>query len=200
MLELDKLKNNIPSKVINQTPNVLDLFKINTRLRLAHFLAQCAVESNEFESVQENLNYSSDRLRVVFKKYFPTLALAVKYQQKPEMIASRVYGGRMGNGIESTRDGYKFRGRGYIQLTGKNNYIAFGKVIDIDLVGYPDLVATQYPLLSAAWFFNKNGLNGIADKGATDDVVVKITKIVNGGQIGIVDRLKYFKKYYNLLE
>lgn len=207
MLKLDKLKNHIPKEVINQIPDVLDVFGIDTRLRLAHFLAQCAVESSEFELVQENLNYSADRLQVVFGKYFPTLALATKYQQNPEMIASRVYGGRMGNGNESTREGYKFRGRGYIQLTGKSNYIAFGKVINDlflvkneDIVKTPDLVATKYPLLSAAWFFNTNKLNKVADKGATDDVVIKITQIVNGGQTGIVDRLKYFKKYYNLLE
>jgi putative chitinase len=105
----------------------------------------------------------------------------------------------MGNGDEASGDGYKFRGRGYIQLTGKNNYTAFDKSVDDDILANPDLVATKYPLLSAAWFFSKNGLNKIADEGATDAVVTKVTKRVNGGTIGLADRLKHFKEYHNLL-
>jgi putative chitinase len=115
------------------------------------------------------------------------------------MIASKVYGGRMGNGNEATREGYKFRGRGYIQLTGKNNYTAFGKVVNADLIANPDLVATQYPLLSAAWFFTKNKLNEVADKGATDKVVTSVSKIVNGGTNGLAERIEHFHKYYTLL-
>lgn len=136
----------------------------------------------------------------IFKKYFPTQALAEQYQRKPEAIASRVYGGRMGNGAEPTKEGFKFRGRGYIQLTGKDNYTAFGKAINEDMVANPDKVATHYPLLSAAWFFNKNGLHKMADQGATDQVVTSITKRVNGGTIGLADRIKHFKEYYNLLK
>jgi putative chitinase len=199
MLSLDKLKGHIPDEVINQIPDVLEVFGIDTPLRLSHFLAQCATESGNFKLIRENLNYSAKGLMGVFKKYFPTLALATEYQQKPEMIASKVYGGRMGNGDETTREGYKFRGRGYIQLTGKNNYTAFGKVVNADLVSNPDLVATQYPLLSAAWFFTKNKLNEVADKGATDDIVTLVSKKVNGGTNGLAERIKHFHKYYTLL-
>jgi putative chitinase len=115
------------------------------------------------------------------------------------MIASKVYGGRMGNGPEPTKEGFKFRGRGYIQLTGKENYTAFGKSINEDIISNPDKVATHYPLLSAAWFFNKNGLHRMADEGSSDTVVTKITKRVNGGVIGLNDRIKHFKEYYDLL-
>jgi putative chitinase len=135
----------------------------------------------------------------IFKKYFPTEAAAAPYARNPQKIASKVYGGRMGNGPESTGEGYKFRGRGYIQLTGKENYTAFGKSIGEDMVANPDKVASQYALLSAAWFFSKNGLHKMADEGASDTVVTKITKRVNGGTIGLPDRIKHFKEYYHLL-
>jgi putative chitinase len=180
-------------------PDTAAKFGINTPLRLAHFLAQCGHESGGFRATQENLNYSAKGLLGIFKKYFPTVALATAYQRKPEMIASRVYGGRMGNGPEATREGYKFRGRGYIQLTGKENYTAFGKSIGEDMTLNPDKVASQYALLSAAWFFSKNGLHKIADEGSSDVVVTKITKRVNGGTIGLADRIKHFKEYYYLL-
>jgi putative chitinase len=106
----------------------------------------------------------------------------------------------MGNGAEPTKEGFKFRGRGYIQLTGKDNYTSFGKAINEDMTANPDKVATHYPLLSAAWFFNKNGLHKMADQGSTDQVVTSITKRVNGGTIGLADRIKHFKEYYNLLK
>jgi putative chitinase len=105
----------------------------------------------------------------------------------------------MGNGPESSGEGAKFCGRGYIQLTGKDNYTAFDKVVTEDIITNPDLVATKYPLLSAAWFFHKNGLHKIADQGATDAVITTITKRVNGGTIGLPDRIKHFKEYYSLL-
>jgi putative chitinase len=145
------------------------------------------------------LNYSAKGLNGIFKKYFPTEAAAKAYERQPVKIASKVYGGRMGNGPESTQEGYKFRGRGYIQLTGKENYTAFGKAINEDICSNPDKVAANYALLSAAWFFNKNGLHKIADEGASDVVVTKITKRVNGGTIGLPDRIKHFKEYYALL-
>jgi len=198
-LKLDKLKGHIPANVIAMIPDTAAKFGINTPLRLAHFLAQCGHESGGFRATQENLNYSAKGLLGIFKKYFPTVALATAYQRKPEMIASRVYGGRMGNGPEATREGYKFRGRGYIQLTGKENYTAFGKAIGEDMTLNPDKVASHYALLSAAWFFSKNGLHKIADEGSSDAVVTKITKRVNGGTIGLADRIKHFKEYYYLL-
>lgn len=198
-LKLEKLKGHIPDSVIAQIPDTAAKFGINTPLRLAHFLAQCGHESGGFKATQENLNYSAKGLMGIFKKYFPTQTLAEQYQRNPQKIASKVYGGRMGNGPESTGEGFKFRGRGYIQLTGKENYTAFGKSINEDMTANPDKVATHYPLLSAAWFFSKNGLHRMADSGATDAVVTSITKRVNGGTIGLADRIKHFKEYYHLL-
>jgi len=198
-LKLEKLKGHIPDAVIAQIPDTASKFQINTPLRLAHFLAQCGHESGGFRATQENLNYSAKGLNGIFKKYFPTEASAAPYARQPIKIASKVYGGRMGNGPESTQEGYKFRGRGYIQLTGKENYTAFGKAINEDICSNPDKVAANYALLSAAWFFNKNGLHKMADEGATDTVVTKITKRVNGGTIGLADRIKHFKEYYSLL-
>lgn len=175
-------------------------FELNTPLRLAHFLAQAGHESGGFKAVTENLNYGAKGLRGVFGKYFTTDAKALEYERKPEKIANLVYGNRMGNGAESTGEGFKFRGRGYIQLTGKDNYTAFDKVVEEDLISNPDLVSTKYPLLSAAWFFHKNGLHKIADEGATEAVVTKVTKRVNGGTIGLDQRIKEFNEYYNLLK
>jgi putative chitinase len=198
-LKLEKLKGHIPDAVIVQIPDTAKRFEINTPLRLAHFLAQCGHESGGFRATQENLNYSASGLKGIFGKYFKEAGLAESYQRNPQKIASRVYGGRMGNGPESTGDGFKFRGRGYIQLTGKDNYTAFGKAINEDMTANPDKVATHYALLSAAWFFSKNGLHKMADQGSTDAVVTSITKRVNGGTIGLADRIKHFKEYYHLL-
>jgi len=198
-LKLDKLKGHIPDAVIAMIPDTAAKFGINTPLRLAHFLAQCGHESGGFRLTQENLNYSAKGLNGIFKKYFPTEAAAAPYNRNPQKIANKVYSNRMGNGTEASGDGYKFRGRGYIQLTGKDNYTAFGKSIGVDMTVNPDLVASQYALLSAAWFFTKNNLHKMADSGATDAVVISITKRVNGGTIGLADRIKHFKEYYHLL-
>jgi putative chitinase len=198
-MNLDKLKGHIPDAVIAQIPGIQDKFEINTPLRLAHFLAQCGHESGGFRLVKENLNYSAKGLMGIFKKYFPTEALAKAYERKPEKIANKVYSSRMGNGDEASGDGAKYCGRGFIQLTGKTNYQAFFKSIGADINTDPTLVATQYPLASAAWFFSKNGLHKIADGGATDAVVTSITKRVNGGTIGLPDRIKHFKEYHALL-
>lgn len=198
-MNLDKLKGHVPDRVIEQIPEVMQKFGVNTPLRLAHFLAQCGHESGGFRLTQENLNYSAKGLMGIFKKYFPTEALANAYARKPEKIANRVYGGRMGNGPEASGEGFKFRGRGYIQLTGKQNYTAFDASVPESIVDNPDLVATKYPLASAAWFWSKNGLNAIADQGATTEVVTKVTKRVNGGTIGLADRIKHFKEYHGLL-
>jgi putative chitinase len=198
-MNLDKLKGHVPDKVIADIPTIVEKFQVNTSLRLAHFLAQCGHESGNFRLTQENLNYGVKGLLGLFKKYFPNEAKAKLYERKPEKIANLIYGGRMGNGIETTGEGWKFHGRGYIQLTGKDNYTAFGKAIGVDICANPDLVATQYALASAAWFWSKNGLNKIADEGATDAVVTKITKRVNGGTIGLADRIKHFKEFNTLL-
>ena len=196
---LEKLKGHIPDAVIAQIPDTAAKFGITNTLRLAHFLAQCGHESGGFKAIQENLNYSADGLKKIFPKYFPG-NLAEGYARNPEKIASKVYGGRMGNGDEASKEGFKFRGRGYIQLTGKSNYTNFAKFIGEDTVANPDLVATKYPLSSAAFFFNSNGLWSICDKGADDATVTAVTKRVNGGTIGLSDRVKHFKEYYNLLK
>ena len=198
-LKLDTLKGHIPDSVIAMIPEVASKFEINTPLRLAHFLAQCGHESGGFKLTQENLNYSAKGLNGIFKKYFPTLESAVPYERKPEKIANKVYGGRMGNGLEGSGEGWKFHGRGFIQLTGKDNYTAFTNSIGEDCIANPDLVASKYALASAAWFFNKNGLHKMADGGANDATVTSITKRVNGGTIGLPDRIKHFNEYYKLL-
>ncbi len=198
-LKLENLRGHIPDAVIAQIPDTASKFEINTPLRLAHFLAQCGHESGGFRLTKENLNYSAKGLKGIFSKYFKEAGLAEAYERKPEKIANRVYGGRMGNGPESPGDGSKYCGRGYIQLTGKDNYVAFGKSINEDMTVNPEKVSTHYALLSAAWFFSKNGLHRMADEGASDLVVTKITKRVNGGTIGLPDRIKHFKEYYKLL-
>jgi putative chitinase len=198
-MNLDKLKGHIPDKVIEQIPGVMEKFQINTPLRLAHFLAQCGHESGGFRLTQENLNYSAKGLMGTFKKYFPTEALANAYARQPQKIANKVYGGRMGNGLEASGEGYKFRGRGYIQLTGKQNYTAFDLAVEDDILANPDLVSSKHALSSAAWFWKKNGLSLIADTGSSAEVVTKITKRVNGGTIGLPDRIKHFKEFYELI-
>lgn len=197
--KLEALKGHIPDAVIAQIPDTAAKFGITNVLRLAHFLAQCGHESGGFKAVSENLNYSADGLKKIFPKYFPG-NLNESYARNPEKIASRVYASRMGNGDEASKEGFKFRGRGYIQLTGKSNYTNFAKFIGEDTVANPDLVATKYPLASAAFFFNSNGLWSICDRGADDATVTAVTKRVNGGTIGLADRIKHFKEYYNLLK
>lgn len=198
-MDLSKLSGKVPQRVLDQIPGVMEKFQINTPLRLAHFLSQAGHESGGFKISQENLNYSVKGLVNIFKKYFPSEGIAADYAKKPEKIANRVYSGRMGNGNEASGDGYKYRGRGDLQLTGKDNYVAFFKAIGLDPNSDPNLVATTYQLLSAAWFWSKNNLNKIADTGATDAAVTMITKRVNGGVIGLDARKKEFQTFYSLL-
>ena len=197
-LDLQKLKGAIPDAVIALIPDCAEKFEINTPLRLAHFIAQCGHESGGFKATQENLNYSADGLNKTFGEYFPD-NLADSYARQPEKIASRVYANRMGNGDEASKEGYTYRGRGYIQLTGKDNYKAFDKSVDADVTNSPDLVASQYALLSAAWYWDSRAINAVADGGSSDDVVTAVTKKVNGGTIGLDDRISHFKTYYALL-
>ena len=141
---------------------------------------------------------SADGLKRTFPKYFPD-DLATNYERQTEKIASRVYGGRMGNGDEASKEGYKYRGRGYIQLTEKDNYSKLAAAIGDDVVNSPSWVKTKYPLLSAAWFWHTNALNQLADQGNSDDVMKQITRKVNGGLNGLDDRILHFKKYFALL-
>lgn len=195
---LSKLKGHVPLGVLQELLDIYERFSITNSLRVAHFLSQCAHESAGFTRVFENLNYSPSGLKRVFSKYFPG-SLNESYAHKPEKIASRVYGNRMGNGDETSGDGYRYRGRGYIQLTGKSNYTRFSRFIGEDVVANPDLVATKYPLASAAFFFNSNGIWTVCDRGATEEVITAVTKRVNGGTIGLPDRIKHFREYYELL-
>ena len=170
-------------------------FKL-TNAQAAHFFGQCAHESNNFKAFSENLNYSDKGLNGIFKKYFPTIASTAGYALKPEKIANKVYANRMGNGPESSGDGYKYRGRGPIQLTGKQNYTAFSQAIGRpDVLTNPDIVAGELAFESALWFFEKNNLLAIADKGVTDAVITQITKRVNGGTIGLDDRIKKTQQF-----
>jgi putative chitinase len=197
--KLHNLKGHIPDAVIAQIPDTAARFGITTPLRLAHFLAQCGHESGGFTAVRENLNYKAAGLMKIFKKYFPNSKIALQYERKPEKIAGLVYANRMGNGSEASGDGFNYRGRGYIQLTGKSNYQLFDKTVPEDITANPDLVATKYPLASAAFFFNNNKLWAICDKGADVATVTAVTKRVNGGTIGLPDRIKHFNEYYKLL-
>lgn len=197
--KLDNLKGHIPQGVIDQIPDTASKFGITNNLRLAHFLAQCGHESGGFRAVSENLNYSAKGLLGIFRKYFTNVNLALQYERKPEKIANRVYASRMGNGNEASGDGYKYRGRGYIQLTGKDNYSLFDATVPESIIAQPDLVATKYPLASAAFFFKRNNLWAICDRGSTTDVVTAVTKRVNGGTIGLADRQKHFNEYFKLL-
>ena len=168
---------------INET---FERFDISTPERQACFLGQCAHESGGFATLKENLNYSAEGLTKVWPKRFPSLAVAQPYHRNPEKIANKVYADRMGNGDEASGEGFKYRGRGLIQLTGKDNYKACGDALGVDLVDDPDLVATpMYAALSAGWFWDKNHLNNFAD--AND--MTGLTKRINGGTHGLDDRV-----------
>lgn len=172
-----------------------EYFKLSNN-QAAHFFGQCAHESANFTVFSENLNYSAEGLNKIFKKYFPTPVSTTGYVRKPEKIANRVYASRMGNGPESSGDGWKYRGRGPIQLTGKDNYTAFANDIGRpDVITNPDIVVSELAFESALWFFRKNGLLAIADGGVTDAVITQITKRVNGGTHGLDDRLKKTKQF-----
>lgn len=155
-MDISGLKGMIPDEVYEQLPLLEDKFGVNNPKRIAHFLGQCANESGNFKFVNENLNYKAALLRAVFGKYFPADALAAQYEHKPVAITNRIYANRMGNDDETSGDGYKYHGRGYIPLTGKNNYEGFSKFIGEDCIAHPDLVASKNPLASAVYFINTN--------------------------------------------
>ena len=193
-----KLITILPKQVLDELPSVIDTFKINNPLVLSHFLAQCAHESGNFKFVRENLNYSAQGLLKTFPRYFSkdTAEIAAR---KPELIANIVYGSRMGNGPKDTNDGFRFRGRGYIQLTGKDSYRQFGEYLGIDLLANPDLVATKYPLTSAAWFFEVKVLWNLAARDASDETIKHLTRRINGGFNGLADRISKTKLFTSIL-
>jgi putative chitinase len=177
--------------------NILPEYGITSKARVAAFVAQCAHESAGFKFLKENLNYKAASLRKVFPKYFPDDAVAGSYANKPEMIANRVYGNRMGNGDEASGDGFRFCGRGLIQLTGKNNYTLFAASVGIEeldeCVEY--LQTFEGAVQSACWFWDQNNLNQWADKGD----ILTLTKRINGGTIGLEDRIKHYNHALHVL-
>jgi putative chitinase len=180
--------------------NVFPTYNINTPARVAAFLAQCGHESGGWTVFEENLYYSAQGLTKIFPKYFPTIESAAVFAKKPEMIANKIYANRMGNGAPESGDGYRFRGRGPIQLTGRSNYTAFAKEMFEDwqnVVDNPDWVTADrdFALMSAIWFWNKNGLNKEADAGD----IKTMTRKINGGYIGLEDRIKHYNEAIHLL-
>ncbi len=169
---------------------ILPEYEITTPQRVAAFLAQCAHESGGFVFLKENLNYKAASLRRVFPKYFPDDATAAHYAGKPEMIANRVYANRMGNGDEASGDGWRFCGRGLIQLTGKNNYTFFAGSLDIPVEEASEYLQTfEGAVQSACFFWEQNKLNQWADAGD----ILTLTKRINGGTIGLEDRQKHYQ-------
>lgn len=198
MLNINNLKGTIPDSVFKELPKLIEKYEINTILRMSHFLSQCSHESGGFRVTEENLYYSVEGLLKVFSRYF-TKDTAKLYAKQPIKIANRVYSNRMGNGNVESNEGYKFRGRGYLQITGKDNYEEFSKFLNIDFVENPDLVAKEYPLLSAVFYFKKNNLLPLCDRGATIKDVTVLTRAINGGLNGLDDRIKQFNFFYKLL-
>jgi len=177
----------------------MEFYKL-TPVRAAHFFAQTAHETGGFKLFSENLNYSADGLQKIFGKYFPG-TLEESYSRNPEKIANRVYASRMGNGAEASGDGWKFRGRGALQLTGKDNYTAFAQYLQKpEIMTTPDLVATTYSFESAMFFFDKNKLWSICDQGVNDAAILALTKRINGGTHGLEDRNQKTKKYYEYVK
>ena len=197
MIDFSQLKDYLPSEVYKDLLDVCIKYQINTPLRLCHFLSQCAHESGDFKHTSENLNYSLEALLRVFPKYFNT-GNVEKYVHQPVEIAARVYANRMGNGDEASLEGWFYRGRGYIQLTGKDNYTKFDATVPDNVVINPEMVAEKYALESAAWFWNEHKLNEIADQGADQNVIATVTKIINGGFNGLENRHKLFDRYYSM--
>ena len=202
IIEYQKQKGLKPDGVIGKI--TLNAIKqdcgIDSDLELAHFMGQCHHETGGFIATSENLNYSADGLRRVFNKYFTTVNLANAYARQPERIANRVYANRMGNGNEASGDGWKFRGRGAIQLTGRDNYALFSSSVkDIEVLNNPDVVATKYFFNCAAFFFDNNKLWNIAKKGVSNDVITQLTRRINGGTHGLADRVAQTNHYYNIL-
>ena len=204
MLTLSQLKQLLPKNpYVEHWHHALEQlfpdYDINTPKRMAAFIAQCSHESGGFMVLKENLNYKPASLRKLFSKYFPTDELAQQYCSKPnkqEAIANRIYANRMGNGDESSGDGYRFCGRGLIQLTGRSNYQAFADSLEMNINDVPEYLATfEGAAQSACWFWETNGLNKYADAGD----ILNLTKRINGGTIGLEDRKKHYDHAFHVL-
>jgi len=182
-------------KLNEKYKSLFEKYELNTPLRIAHFMAQIEHESG-LKPISENLNYSTERLVVVFKKYFPERFTASVYAYKPQKIANRVYANRMGNGDEQSGEGWKYRGRGLIQITGKENYFRLANDTDLDCLKNPDLLLEEAnAMISALWFWNLKGLNALADK----NDIIGITKRINGGLNGLEHRKQFYEKYSKII-
>lgn len=200
-LTLQQLKQLLPgNKYVEHWYEALEQllpdYDINTPRRIAAFVAQCAHESGNFNILKENLNYRAATLRKIFPKYFPTDELANQFAGKQEAIANKVYANRMGNGNEESGDGFRYCGRGLIQLTGKNNYQAFADSLEMAVEDVPEYLATfEGAAQSACWFWESNNLNRFADAGD----IKGLTKAINGGYIGLEDRIKHYEHALHVL-
>jgi putative chitinase len=203
-LTLEQLKQLLPKNPYvdhwhQALSQLLPDYEINTAQRIAAFVAQCSHESAGFTALKENLNYKAATLRKIFPKYFPTDDLANAYANMPnkqEAIANRVYASRMGNGDEHSGDGYRYCGRGLIQLTGKSNYQSFADSLEMNVEDVPEYLATfEGAAQSACWFWESNNLNQWADKGD----ILTLTKRINGGTIGLEDRIKHYEHALHVL-
>lgn len=191
--------NNIKqlTEVTSALNDTIAKYDINTPLRVCHFLAQLLHESNNLQATKENLNYSAKALSITFKKYFPTEALANAYARQPDKIANKVYANRMGNGPAESNDGASFKGRGYIQITGKDNYKELSRALGVDFIAHPELMESpKYAVLSAGWYWNEHNINRLADK----DNAIGITKTINGGVNGLDDRLAHLAKLKSIIK
>lgn len=202
VLTKEQLKELLPNNLyINEWYDALSMllpdYDINTPKRIAAFIAQCSHESAGFKFLKENLNYRAESLVRVWPRYFSNIDVARQYANKQEMIANRAYANRMGNGDEASGDGWKFCGRGLIQLTGRNNYEAFAESIETPVDEIPEYLMTfEGAAQSACWFWENNNLNQWADKGD----IVMLTKKINGGTIGLEDRIKHYNHALHVLE
>lgn len=201
-MDLTKLSSIIPAEVLQHIsdPVILGSYQINTRLRMSHFISQTMEESENYTRLSENLNYSAQGLLKTFPRYFHDVNTANQYAHQPEKIANYVYSGRMGNGSVESGDGWKYRGSGYLEITGRNNIKIESDKLGIDFIANPDLLRTpKYALLSAGYFWYANGLNKIADGGTSNEVITSVTKKINGGVNGLAQREANFQKVYPLI-
>lgn len=193
-MDISKLREVLPQMIFDQLPTIIDTYEINTPLRMSNFLGQCSHESQGFKVMVENLNYSAEGLLKTFPHHF-TEANVASYARQPEKIANRVYAGRMHNGMEESGDGWRYRGKGCIQITGKENTQAFFQAIGLDVDIDPMVIVTGYPLISAGWFWHSRNLNELADKNA----IASITQAINGGQNGLQSRIQLVDYYSTLV-
>lgn len=198
-MDITLLQSHIPDTIYQQLAPLCTQFDIDGPLRLSNLLGQCQQECENFTVFTENLNYSGEALWSLFHTHFTDINEANSYARQPERIANRIYANRMGNGNEASGNGWLYRGRGALQVTGKSNYQALGDFLGIDLVSNPDLVSTDYTMASAAFFFRSHNLWTVCDRGVDTDTITAVTKVINGGTLGLANRIQYTQAFYSIL-